>query len=306
MEKIKIVVKEDRGERLDLYLASELKDLSRSEIKGLIKDTRVLVNGKAKKVSYQVKLGDTIEIEIPEVEEFKLIAEDLGLDVIYEDDYLAVINKPYGMVVHPGSGNFSGTLVNGLLYRFEKLANIEDPIRPGIVHRLDKDTSGLLVIAKDDTSYEKLVDMFKRREVVRSYKALVYGRIKEEEGTIDAKIGRHPVNRQKMTVSKTNSKEAITHYKLLELFDRYSFIEANLETGRTHQIRVHMNHINHPIVGDPVYSSGKNEFGLKRQFLHSAKVEFIHPISGEFKSFETKLPGDFEDILERLRRRRDN
>ncbi len=303
MESLNLVVEEEAEERLDSYLASELAGLSRTEIKSLIVEGNIKVNGRIKKASYLVKIKDKIEVILPEQEELKLEAEDLNLDIIYEDEYLAVINKPYGMVVHPGPGNPKGTLVNGLLYSFNKLANMDDPIRPGIVHRLDKDTSGLLVIAKDDLAYEALVKTFKARDIVRSYRALVFGRMKDEAGRIECLIGRHPINRQKMAVLKTGGKKSITNYRVLELFNRYSYIEANLETGRTHQIRVHMNYINHPIVGDPIYSNGKNEFGLKRQFLHSSKIGFNHPITGEYMVFESELPSDFKKILTGLRRR---
>ena len=303
MDSIEIFVEEEYLERLDLFIASRLDELSRSEIQKLIKNKQVLVNNRPEKTSYKVKKNDRILIDLPREEGFELIAEDLKIEVVYEDDYIAVVNKPYGMVVHPGAGNESGTLVNGLLYRFDKLGNADDPIRPGIVHRLDKDTSGLLVIAKDDLAYERLVESFKARDITRAYNALVYGRIKNESSSIRGDIGRHPVNRQKMAVVAKNGKPALTHYSLLESFENYSYIEARLETGRTHQIRVHFNHINHPIVGDQLYSSGKNEFGLKRQFLHSAKIEFSHPITGEVMEFNSGLPEDLEEILVKLRRR---
>jgi len=306
MEFLSFKVVGGENERLDTYVAKRVGDLSRSEIKKLIKNGEIKVNNKEEKVSYIVKEEDKIEIKITKKEDFKLIPQDLNLEVLYEDDYIAVINKPYGMVVHPGPGNERGTLVNGLLSRFKKLANMDDPIRPGIVHRLDKDTSGLLVIAKDNKAYEKLVETFKKRDILRTYNALVFGRIKNKTGKIQTLIGRHPVNRQKMAVLKSSGKEAITRYEVVDLFDKYTYIEASLETGRTHQIRVHMNYINHPIVGDPVYSNGKNEFGLKRQFLHSSKIGFDHPITGKYMVFKSELPKEFNNILEGLKKRRDS
>ncbi len=302
MEIINIKVEELENERLDHYVALKIDKLSRSYVKKLIDEGLVLVNEATSKSSYLVKQGDNIQINIPEPKKIEAIAEDLPIDIIYEDDDLVVVNKPQDMVVHPAYGNTSGTLVNGLLYNISNLSTINGLIRPGIVHRLDKDTSGLLIVAKNDISHRILSQSLKDRNVKRSYKALVHGVIKDDSGTIDAPIGRHPVHRKKMAVTKRNSKTAITHYKVIKRFNDYTLLELSLESGRTHQIRVHMSYINHPVVGDPVYSRGNNKFGLKKQMLHSYKVGFIHPTKGEYMEFTKDVPQYFKDILTKLQR----
>ena len=288
------VIKNDL--RLDQYLKDEL-NVSRSKIQKLIKEDRILVNGKNVHASYLVKENDIIDIDDDLSFEIHIEPEDIPIDVVYEDDYLLVVNKKSGMVVHPAPGNYSGTLVNALMNRF-KLSN-KDNIRPGIVHRIDKDTSGLLVVAKNDEVHDMLSEMIKKKEVERKYIALVEGVIKHETGTIDAPIGRDINNRQKMMVTDVNSKDAITHFRVLKRYNDKTLIECKLETGRTHQIRVHMNYINHPIVNDPVYGRSKKvtPFG---QMLHSKSIRFIHPITKREIYIESELPKEFQEYLEKL------
>ncbi len=294
---------EDEGERLDLYLSEEVDDFSRSKIQKLIKDKYITVNGKSKKPSYKLEYNDVIDIIIPKEEEFKLIKQNLNLDIIYEDDHIAVINKPQGMVIHPAPGNPDNTLVNGLLYQLDKLSSINGEFRPGIVHRLDKDTSGLVVIAKDNYSHKCLSEQFKNRTVGRKYLALTFGNLNPSLGCIKRNIGRSLKDRKKMSVLDEGGREAITHYKVVEYLENYSLVSLSLETGRTHQIRVHLSSLNNPIVGDQLYSRGKNEFGLKKQFLHSYELSFIHPKSKEKVTFTKELPDNLNKVLEILRRR---
>ncbi len=283
--------------RLDQYLVEEL-EISRSKIQKLIKDGRITLNGKQVNVSALVKLGDIITVSDNLDFEINITGEDIPLDIVYEDKYLLVINKPSGMVVHPAPGNYHGTMVNALIYRFE--LSSKDPIRPGIVHRIDKDTSGLLVVAKDDYTHELLSDMISKKEVERIYYALVDGIIPHETGTIDAPIGRDPNNRQKMKVTDINSKNAVTHFRVLKRYStNQTLIECKLETGRTHQIRVHMAYIGYPIYNDPVYGKTKHpsSFG---QFLHSKRLKFIHPITHELLEFDTPLPDEFKNYLDKI------
>lgn len=286
------------GERLDSYLASSL-DLSRSKIQKLIKENKILVNGKNVNSSYTVKENDNVIVNDDLDFTIDIEPENIDIDVIYEDDYLAIINKKSGMVVHPAPGNYTGTLVNALLYRFNYLSN--NTIRPGIVHRIDKDTTGLLVVAKDDKTHELLSDMLKRKDIKRTYWAIVDGIIPHATGTIDAPIGRDINNREKMCVTDINSKDAITHFKVLKRFKNtnQTLIECNLDTGRTHQIRVHMAYIGYPIYNDPVYGKRKKttSFG---QFLHSKKISFIHPITHELIEKEVDLPKEFKEYLEEI------
>ena len=286
------------NDRIDSYLSNKL-DISRSKIQKLIKQEKILVNDKSVSSSYNVKNGDIITVNDELDFEIKVEAENIPLDIVYEDDYLCVINKPFGMVVHPAPGNYTGTLVNALLYKF----NISETnnIRPGIVHRIDKDTSGLLVVAKDDKTLELLSNMIKEKKVKRTYIALVDGIIPHSTGTIDAPIGRDVNNREKMCVTDINSKDAITHFKVLKRFNstKQTLIECELDTGRTHQIRVHLAYIGYPIYNDPVYGKNKKttEFG---QFLHSKKISFIHPITNELIEKEVELPKEFNDYLEEI------
>ncbi len=281
--------------RIDKFLIDKL-DLSRSKVQEMIKQSLVLVNGKTIKNSYVLKLNDKIRIVGKLKEETDALPEKMDLDIVYEDDDLMVINKPSGLVVHPSSGHFNGTLVNGLLAYTNSLSTTNGDIRPGIVHRIDKDTSGLLVVAKNNKAHEKLALQLKDKTLSRIYVALVHGKINHDTGTIDAPIGRDLNDRKKMCVTDENSKEAITHFKVLERFNDATLIECKLETGRTHQIRVHMNYINHPIVNDPVYGYKRNQadFG---QMLHAKEIGFIHPTTGESMSFKCDPPKEFNDIL---------
>jgi len=291
-----IRVEEDENGRIDVYLASKL-NVSRSKIQKLLKNKLVIVNGKNVSSSYQVKIMDEIEVNDSSSEEIDIIPENIELDVVYEDEYLLVINKASGMVVHPAPGHYTNTLVNALLYRFN--ISSRDNIRPGIVHRLDKDTSGLMLVAKNDIVHEKLADMIKNKEVKKHYLAIVWGKFDHLSGTIDAPIGRDFNDRQKMTVTDKNSKEAITHFKVLEQFENNALLECILETGRTHQIRVHLAYINHPIVNDPVYGKKKaNDFG---QMLHSTSIKFVHPITKEELFFRVDPPVEFQNMLYSLR-----
>ena len=291
---MKVIDKE--GLRIDKYLAEEL-ELSRSKIQKLIKEEKVIVNGKIINNSYSVRIGDEIEVNDELDYEIKVEAENIPLDIVYEDDDLLVINKESGMVVHPAPGHYSGTLVNALLYRYGELAG--EKFRPGIVHRLDKDTSGLMLVAKNEWTLEKLSEMISTKSVERKYLAIVNGLIKHDTGEIDAPIGRDLNNRQKMAVTDINGKDAITHFRVLERFNNYTYIECILETGRTHQIRVHMAYIGHPVCNDPLYGKGKcSEFG---QMLHSYFIKFKHPRTNKELSFEVNAPKEFQEKLEELR-----
>nr|WP_300005772.1 RluA family pseudouridine synthase [Tissierella sp.] len=300
MKKIEINISNNILERLDLYLSKEISDLSRSEIKKLIQNGNILVNGSILKPKYLLNAGDQIIIEIPQAQSREILAQDIPLNVIYEDLDIAIIDKPQGMVVHPAPGIYSDTLVNALLYRFESLSKIGGEMRPGIVHRLDKDTSGLLIIAKNDLAHISLSQRLKDRDMKREYIALVKGVVTQDEGIIDEPIGRNPRNRKKMAVIYENSKDAITYYKVEERFQKHTLLRMNLETGRTHQIRVHLAYMNHPIVGDPTYAHN-DKFNLKGQLLHSIKVGFIHPTSEKYMEFSTDLPKRFSDIIKKIK-----
>ena len=272
-------------------------------MKKLISDDKaVLVNGNPAKPNYKLKPGDIIELAVPEPIELEIKAENISLDIVYEDNDMLVVNKPQGMVVHPAAGNYTGTLVNALLYHCgDSLSGINGEKRPGIVHRIDKDTSGLLLVAKNDNAHQKLSSQIKEHSLTRAYKALVHGNIKQDSGRIDAPIGRHPSDRKKMTITDKNSREAVTNFRVLERYGRYTFVECILETGRTHQIRVHMSKNGHPIVGDKTYGVKKEEFNLTGQLLHAYKVGFIHPVSGEYMEFVSELPDYYMNVLDRLR-----
>ena len=294
---MKIVVKENQI-RLDKYLALNT-DYSRSLILKMIKDGYVLVNKKVEKPSFLVNIDDEIEVKDGFIKEDHINAEKMDLEIVYEDEYLMVINKPSGIVVHPGAGNYSNTLVNGLKYYTDNLSDGEDETRPGIVHRIDKDTSGLLLVAKTNKCEELLSEMFKKHSINREYIALVHGVLTNDKIKIDAPIGRDVKNRKQMTVTSNNSKEAITHLTVLKRYNKFTLVKLKLETGRTHQIRVHMKYINHPIFNDPIYSNDKaTEFG---QFLHSYSMSFIHPITKEELSFKADLPTYFQDYLDNLK-----
>lgn len=296
-----LIVGED-GERLDSYLAALPLDISRARWQKMIKDGQVLRNGKPAKPGMVLQKEDVIAYQIPPDEPLQLEAENIPLDIIYEDQDLLVVNKPQGMVVHPAAGNYHGTLVNALLYGVKDLSGINGVIRPGIVHRIDKDTSGLLVVAKNDRAHLALSEQLKDHTMARVYYAIVHGVMGEPGGVIDAPIGRHTVQRKKMAVDTKNGKPAITHYRVLERFSQYSLLELKLETGRTHQIRVHLSYLGNPVAGDPVYGPKKNPLGLAGQALHAKEISFVHPTSGEKMSFRCDLPVYFEDLLERLRK----
>lgn len=302
MEIREFIIDQDQvGKRLDVFITEELEDMSRSFVQGLIEKEKIRVNGKFKKSNYKLRLMDKIEVEDAEPVELQVEAEDIPLDIIYEDSDLIVINKPQNMVVHPAPGNYTGTLVNGLLYHCKDLSGINGVIRPGIVHRIDKDTSGILVIAKNDRAHNSLAAQLKDHSMKRAYYAIVEGIIKEDEGIIKTNIGRHPIERIKMAVVK-DGKEAITNYKVIERYKNNTLVECRLETGRTHQIRVHMAHIHHPLVGDPVYGHKKQKFKLEGQALHAKNLGFIHPVSGEYMEFNSQLPEYFVEIIEKLRK----
>lgn len=299
-ETITLTVDADNaGTRLDKFI-SENSSLSRSHAAKLAEEKRVLINGKEAVKKIKLADGDVITINIPEPEPMEAVPQDIPIDIVYEDNSVIVVNKPQGMVVHPAPGNPDGTLVNGLLFHCS-LSSINGVVRPGIVHRIDKDTSGLLVVAKNDEAHEKLSAQLKERKALRKYQCIVHGNIKEDEGTIDKPIGRHPVDRKKMSVVQ-GGRDAVTHYKVLERFGRYTLVECTLETGRTHQIRVHMASMGHSIVGDKVYGTGKEPFKTNGQLLHAKTIGFVHPDTGELVSFDSQLPEYFEDVLKKLRK----
>lgn len=303
MKKIEIYVDEDDNKRLDFYLTVELDGISRTRVQSLIKDNYITVNGSTTKPSYMVKEGDNILVLVPELKTFSIKPENIPIEIVYEDSELAVINKRDGMVVHPAPGNYEGTLVNALMFRFDKLSFINGITRPGIVHRLDKDTSGLMVIAKTDQAYRSISEQLKHHRVLREYYAIVHGNIKNDSGVINKPIGRNKKDRKKMAVTEKNSREAITHYNVLKRFGKYTLVSLRLETGRTHQIRVHLLDGGNPIVGDQIYSTRNNEFSVKRQLLHAKKLGFYHPTKQKFIEFECNLPEDFERVLKTLESR---
>ena len=300
-----IIKEDDIKKRLDLYV-SEVEGVTRSNAQGLIDGGFVLVNGKVQAKNYRLRAGDDVETDVPEPKELEALPENIPLNIVYEDDDIIVINKPSGMVVHPANGNESGTLVNALLYHCKgSLSGINGVIRPGIVHRIDKDTSGLLVVAKNDDSHVFLSSLLKDHGIKRIYHAILTGHLKESQGTVNAPIGRHPVDRKKMAIVK-GGKEAITHYTVICEYPSFTYAKMELETGRTHQIRVHMSHIGHPLVGDTVYGGGKTPFEkanaslLSGQALHAKILSFPHPKTKEIMTFECELPDDFKKLLERL------
>lgn len=300
-----IIVEEvDLGIRIDSLISFNIDSISRSYAQKLITDEMVLVNGKTVKSNYKVKNGDNIEVTVPEPQKIEVAAEDIDLDILYEDSEIIVINKSQGMVVHPAAGNYTGTLVNALIAHCkDSLSEINGVIRPGIVHRIDKDTSGVLVVAKNNRAHLSLSKQIKDHTVTRRYNAIVHGNIKEQGGTINMPIGRHPVERKKMAVvDEEKGRRAVTHFSVLERFGDYTLIEAKLETGRTHQIRVHMAYIKHPLLGDPVYGPKKGKFNLNGQVLHARVLGFIHPSKNTYMEFEAPLPEYFEALLKKLRK----
>lgn len=303
----RIIVDEETNLRIDQYLSGKNTELTRTLVQKYINDGVIKVNGKNNiKCSYKVKIGDQIEIDDVQDEMTDILPENIPLDIVYEDDDIAIVNKPKGMVVHPGNGNYSSTMVNALMYSHkDKLSSINGIIRPGIVHRIDKDTSGLLVVAKNDKAHKVLSDKFKEHDITREYICLVKGIIGKDNITIKLPIGRSEKDRKKMAVTNKNAREAITHIHVTQRFKKsgYTLVSVKLETGRTHQIRVHMSHIGYPIVGDNVYSNGKNEFGIEGQMLHARVLGFVHPITNKYMQWEVEPSKEFRDIVELLKQR---
>ena len=296
------------GERLDVFLTRMQPEFSRSHIQKLIVAGNALVNQRARKGNYKLKEGEQVELSVPEPENTEILPEDIPLDILYEDKDIIVINKARGMVVHPAAGVFSGTLVNALMYHCEDLSGINGEIRPGIVHRLDKDTSGVMVAAKNDQAHLSLARQIQDKTAFRIYQAVVWGNIKEEAGIIRGDIGRDASDRKKMAIVRENGKPAVTHFKVLERFGEYTLTECRLETGRTHQIRVHMTYIGHPVVGDPKYGTDRHgrvrgRFAIQGQALHSMSLELTHPATGKRMHFEAPLPQDMQELLEKIKRR---
>ena len=295
-----IVKNEDKGKRLDRYVTEQNAEITRTAVQRLIDEKNILVNGKEQKASYKVNENDVVEVEIPEPKKIEIKAENIPIEVIYEDSDIVVVNKPKGMVVHPGNGNLDGTLVNAIMAKCgDSLSGIGGEIRPGIVHRIDKDTSGLLIVAKNDKAHVNLSEQIKAHKVKKTYIALVRGVVRENEATIDMPIGRSKTDRKKMAVCK-DGKNAITHIKVLKRWEYYTLLQVNIETGRTHQIRVHLSYIGYPIIGDYTYSNGKNEFGVVGQCLHAQKLEFKHPTTNKIMELEAPLPEYFQEIIQKL------
>lgn len=295
-------VLEMEGERIDKCISNYLGSLSRSYIQKIIKDGNVLVNNIAVKANYRVRVDDRIQFTIPKSVEPDIPAQDIALDILYEDPDLLIVNKPKNMVVHPSPGHYEDTLVNAVMYHCRgELSGINGVMRPGIVHRIDKDTTGSLIICKNDDTHNAIAALLKTHDITRKYRAIVFGVVKEDEGTISAPIGRHPTDRKKMAINEKNGKHAVTHYKVLERFRGYTYVECQLETGRTHQIRVHMSSIGHPLLGDTTYTSQKAPFKLEGQALHAMIIGFVHPTFNKYMEFEAPLPEYFTKLLETLR-----
>ena len=297
-----VVEAEQAGERLDRYLTLIYANQSRSFFQKLIKGGNVSVNGKAvTKAGYVLDVSDVVTASIPEAQSVAIEAEDIPLNILYEDADVLIVDKPKGMVVHPSAGHYSGTLVNAIMYHCQgNLSGINGVMRPGIVHRIDRDTTGSLLVCKNDLAHRSIAEQLKVHSITRKYRAIVYGNLKEDEGTIDAPIGRHPVERKKMAINYKNGKEAVTHYRVLERFRNYTYIECQLETGRTHQIRVHLSSLHHPLLGDEVYGPKENPFHLEGQTLHAMVLGFDHPSTGEYIEFSAPLPEYFEKLLKKL------
>ena len=295
----------ENGERIDKFLSNEMADFSRSYIQKLVKDGHVSVNGKTVKANYKIAYDDIVTVEIPDFKEPDFVAENIPLYIIYEYQDILIVNKPKGMVVHPAAGHYTGTLVNALMYHCgDSLSGINGVMRPGIVHRIDMDTTGSLLVCKNDNAHQKLAEQLKEHSIRRVYHAIVHGNIKDDEGTIDAPIGRHPIDRKKMSINHQNGRNAITHYKVLERFGDYTYIQCQLETGRTHQIRVHMSSLRYPLLGDQVYGPQKCPFKLQGQTLHAKILGIVHPTTGEYMEFDAQLPEYFEKLLQRFREKK--
>lgn len=295
------VSEEYENERIDKYITSVLTDISRSFIQKLIKDEKISVNGKLVKANYKVKTDDIVSFTIPDAIEPEIEAQDIPLDVLYEDDDVLVVNKPKGMVVHPAAGHYSDTLVNAVMYHCKgNLSGINGIMRPGIVHRIDMNTTGSIIICKNDKAHNSIALQLKEHSINRKYRAICYGVLKDDEGCISAPIGRHPTDRKKMSVHSANGKEAVTHYRVLKRFRKYTYIECILETGRTHQIRVHMASIGHPLLGDDTYTGQKSPYKLQGQTLHAMTLGFIHPSTGQYVEVNAPLPEYFQHLLHTL------
>ncbi len=293
----------DKGIRIDKYLSNKLEDYTRSYIQKLITNDLIIVNDQKIKSNYKLRLNDHIKVMVPPPLVHNIIGEDIPIDIIYEDDDIIIVNKDKGVVVHPAQGHYSGTLVNGLLYKYgDDLSTINGEMRPGIVHRLDMDTTGVLIVCKNNKAHMSIAKQFKNQSVKRIYHTIVYNAFDHEEGKVDAPIGRHPIQRTRMSINYDNGKNSVTHYRLIENMDNnFAYIECSLETGRTHQIRVHMASISHPILGDRVYGPRKGKFKLKSQVLHAKRLGFIHPSTNEYVEFEAPLPEYFNKLLKKLR-----
>ncbi len=297
------VEEEEKDLRIDRYLTDVCGGLSRSYLQKLLKSGDILVNGNPAKANYRVSGGDQIDFEIPEASEPEIAAREMELDILYEDEDILLVNKPKGMVVHPAAGHVDDTLVNGLMAHCKgNLSGINGVMRPGIVHRIDRDTTGILIVCKNDMAHNSIAEQLKCHSITRRYQAIVCGVIREETGVVDAPIGRHPTDRKKMAVCVKNGRHAVTHYQVLERFSAYTYIECRLETGRTHQIRVHMSSIHHPVLGDTVYGPAKCPFALEGQTLHAGVLGFVHPRTGEYMEFRAPLPEYFEQLLVKLRK----
>ena len=295
------IEKESENVRIDKFLSEELPDMSRSYIQKLIKEGQVVVNDTPVKANYKLSLGDLLTLEEPELQEPDILPENIPLDILYEDADLLIVNKPKGMVVHPAAGHYTGTLVNALMYHCQgQLSGINGVSRPGIVHRIDMDTTGSLLVCKNDVSHNCIAEQLKEHSITRVYHAIVHGVIKTEEGTIDAPIGRHPIDRKKMSINHKNGKPAVTHYKVLQRFKNFTYIECRLETGRTHQIRVHMASIHHPLLGDAVYGPSNCPYKLQGQTLHAKTIGILHPSSKQYLEVDAPLPEYFENLLKKL------
>lgn len=296
-----LVGEEEEGDRLDVYLSEQLGDMSRSYIQKIIKDKKVEVNNKIEKAKYLVKEEDKVKIEIPAPKLLEVIAQDIPIDIVYEDDDVLIVNKPQDMVVHPAPGNYDNTLVNAILYHCkDKLSSINGVIRPGIVHRIDKDTSGLLMIAKNNNAHNSLAEQLKDHSITREYEFICHGVVKDDKITVNKPIGRNPKDRLKMAVVK-DGKHAVTHFEVVERFENFTHMRARLETGRTHQIRVHALSINHPLLGDPIYGPKNTKFKLNGQTLHAKKLGFIHPTTNKYIEFDSELPEYFKEIIKKLK-----
>lgn len=301
-KEILTVSEEGNGVRIDRYLSDCYPQWSRSYLQKLLKEENILVEGQKSKANYKLHAGEEISIVIPSLEDVEILPEDIPLDILYEDQWLLIVNKPKGMVVHPAAGHTSGTLVNAIMHHCQgSLSGINGQLRPGIVHRIDKDTTGALVICKDDTTHRALAEQLKEHSITRKYRAIVLGNL-AEDGTVEGPIGRHPVDRKKMAINYKNGKPAVTHYHILENFQKYTYIECQLETGRTHQIRVHMTSIGHPLLGDSVYTKAKWPYKLEGQVLHAMVLGFIHPATGKYLEVEAPLPDYFSQLLENFRK----